>query len=53
VLAAPAALNDPQLLARQTAVNLGLARTGQNILMIAGLETTEIEVAPSITVLGV
>ena len=53
VLAAPAALDDPHLLARQLAVKLGLARTGQNILMIAGLESTEIEVAPSITVLRV
>jgi pyruvate kinase len=53
VLADAAALDDPQLLARQIAIDLGLARTGQNILMIAGFEGTEIEVAPSITILRV
>jgi pyruvate kinase len=46
-------LDDPHALARRLAVELGLAETGQYILVVAGFGRTPAQRAPSVTVITV
>ncbi len=53
VLVDDAALADPQALARRTATSIGLAATGDHILLVQGFNEDPAKSAPSVTVLAV